>query len=655
MTATDEQLLKILSQEGDDAAFETISQRYLGLIYNTAYRRTGSRVLAEDAAQRVLCILAKKAGSLCDRGDSLGAWLHRTTFYEASKVMRAEISYARKKIELEREVGAESGGAEGGASSDLLPHLDRALNKLPKIDREILLLHYFDGDTFEQIASKIGKSLAATQKRSQRALQKMSQMLERKGITLSVLALSALLGSELARGAPQGLAKSLTAKSFLADQKASALWNFSPSLTAAAFSAVMIVPILYQENQIREFSEVLGQVSKEEALEPSTRAAKGMVLAKRHDLDLSSMDPFALAKAYYTARKENLVRYRKITDYLESLPFENLLELFVACSSNELPPRYQDGFMSRLVHDCSEKNPKRISEMLIDLSLETPPRNFLAHLDEAVEKWTARNPTEAAGWLKKQLIEDTLGDLTSHGSYASRVMKSHLTQLIKTSPQLVPESLEQIPYEERGPIIGRAFHHSYSNQTEDTVVMDKVVYGLSLARQLPTDNRAYLIRPLTSRAIYSEKSHVTGLENLLAHPDLQRGDDEIVYRGAVSFLVETLNGKEVGRGDRAKLQELEDWLFKKSATVERHLEDEFTSSVKRPGDKAVRILSQRYPSIITSYLQNKGTALLLKNDDKNFRSALKLVEMIPDSKEREETREYLRSLNPEKVEGNRAR
>ena len=207
MRNSDESLLKSFTLNRDEAAFRTLAERYLSLIFHTALRRTNNRPLAEEVSQNILCALAKKAASLAKTPDLLPAWLHRATLFESSKAMRSESSYQRRK-HLQQ---ADDVSDNNSPWCDAVPHLDQALDKLPESDRSVLLLHYFENRPFPKIAQALGKNPAAVQKQSQRALEKLSRILRSKGVALSATVLATGLTSELAKAAPAALLQSATA------------------------------------------------------------------------------------------------------------------------------------------------------------------------------------------------------------------------------------------------------------------------------------------------------------------------------------------------------------------------------------------------------------------------------------------------------------
>lgn len=642
MNPTDSQLLKQFANHRDESAFEILSQRYLGLILNTARRRANNNALAEDTAQRVLCILVKKAGTLSQREDSLGPWIHRTTLYEASKVMRSESSHQKKKTELELERRTQEDEPTESQYLDVLPHLDQALDKLQEVDRKILLLHYFEGLTFEQIAPKIGKSLAATQKRSQRALQKMSDFLRRKGVTLSIVSLTSLLGSELSQGSTPALVKTLTAQSLSAAQVGLSTFHFSPALLFALASTVVAIPIVYQEMGIAQTRELVVEASPRTSSRASTTPSARRIGSHQPEAtDFASLDPFALAKAYHVATKENSPERSKIESYLGALPFEELLELLLVCTSPELPPRYHDSFVYFLVGECSEKNPKLTCQTLVDLSLETPPRDFRRYIAQQIEKWTSQNPDEAMQWIREQLAAHTLGELTKDvGPLAIQVLESHFTQLIKTSPDQVFQFLAEIPEGVRGGIIGSAFSRSYGDHSDD-----KVSYGLALAEHLLPKDRPYLIGPLAIHAFSGAETAVSGLKGLLANPDLREGDRKKVFEAGVGVFVFSLpNAGKFNFPSEQRLQEFEDWIFSETADASYYIVLALASNGTRPGDPILQHWTKDHPSVIAGYLQHKDSETYLTETDESLQEAFRLAENITVPEERERTINHLNLL-----------
>ena len=82
ITDSDADLLRQHVRHGSQAAFAALVRRYGGLVRATCLREVDDPHLAEDAAQVVFLLLARKAPSLL-RVDSLAGWLFRASRFTA--------------------------------------------------------------------------------------------------------------------------------------------------------------------------------------------------------------------------------------------------------------------------------------------------------------------------------------------------------------------------------------------------------------------------------------------------------------------------------------------------------------------------------------------------------------------------------------------
>ncbi|QJE98237.1 RNA polymerase sigma factor [Luteolibacter luteus] len=226
-TPSDATLLNAFVRDRDEAAFRVLVERHLSLIFHAALRKTGSRVMAEEVSQNVLCAVASKASSLAVNPERFVPWLHRATLYESTKAMRSESSQSRRKDLLHPDDLRPSEGAGEELWAKALPHLDGALDRLAEKDRRVLMLHFFEKLPFSRIGGLLGKSPAAVQKQSVRALEKLSQILRGRGVVVPVGVLASGMLAESAKGAPMHLAGALTAKALGAAA--------APSLSSGVF------------------------------------------------------------------------------------------------------------------------------------------------------------------------------------------------------------------------------------------------------------------------------------------------------------------------------------------------------------------------------------------------------------------------------------
>ena len=123
-----EELLADYVNNGSEAAFRTIVDRYLNLVYGTALRLVSNDThRAQDVAQTVFINLATQAKTL-SKEVKLGGWLHRNTVYVAANVLRSERRRQAREWEA-MEMNAQTDHSEAHRKQ-LEPLLDEAINQL---------------------------------------------------------------------------------------------------------------------------------------------------------------------------------------------------------------------------------------------------------------------------------------------------------------------------------------------------------------------------------------------------------------------------------------------------------------------------------------------------------------------------------------------
>ena len=212
-------------------AFAILAERYAGLVYGTARRRTGSHELSQEIAQNVFAILARKAPALARNATPLAGWLHRATVLESCQALRREGSRRRVLQAFAAEQEQAAAGAFPMNMDEIAPELDEALDQLPRADRELLLARYFDGQSYHELAAATGRNEAALMQQQHRALRKLSRLLQHYGHprTVTAAALAAGLATPFTSPAPAGLAAACTAHA-----------------TSAAATAALGFPAMFQ-------------------------------------------------------------------------------------------------------------------------------------------------------------------------------------------------------------------------------------------------------------------------------------------------------------------------------------------------------------------------------------------------------------------------
>ena len=208
----DVQLLREFAERNSEAAFRTLVERHAGMVHGTALRLVRDAAVAEEIAQAVFILLARKAPNLSS-GTVIAGWLHQTTRYVALGSLRAE----RRRQQHHQEFAAMNDSADSAAVwNQITPHLDEALNGLGGHDRNALVLRFLEGRSFAEVGTALGTSEAAAKMRVSRALDKLRQTLGRRGATVTVAVLLTALTAHAASAAPAALATLITGVSLAA-------------------------------------------------------------------------------------------------------------------------------------------------------------------------------------------------------------------------------------------------------------------------------------------------------------------------------------------------------------------------------------------------------------------------------------------------------
>jgi hypothetical protein len=136
----------------------------------------------------------------------------------AANVTRRE----RRRQSRERqavETNALASGSEGNFSQ-LAPLLDEAINQLSAPDRAAIMLRFCEQRDLRSVGAALGSSDDAAQKRVSRALEKLRNLLMRRGLTLSGTVLASVLATQAVTAAPAGLAATVSATALAASAAA---------------------------------------------------------------------------------------------------------------------------------------------------------------------------------------------------------------------------------------------------------------------------------------------------------------------------------------------------------------------------------------------------------------------------------------------------
>ncbi len=203
-------LLNEYATRDSGEAFRQLVDRYAGMVYHTALRQVRNPQVAQDATQMVFIALARKAGRI-PRRTLLYGWLFRATRYAVAHLVREDARrrrYEKEAAFMERAV--ESHEAEA-VWDQISPYLNDALDRLPKLDREVVLIRYFGNKSHREVAQALGLTEDTAKKRLSRALERLRAIFARRGVAVPSMLLVAAFSACGAQAAPVGLSSSIAA------------------------------------------------------------------------------------------------------------------------------------------------------------------------------------------------------------------------------------------------------------------------------------------------------------------------------------------------------------------------------------------------------------------------------------------------------------
>jgi RNA polymerase sigma factor (sigma-70 family) len=187
---SDPDLLSDYRASRSPQAFSEVVARHGPAVFRTCLRIAGNRHDAEDAAQAVFLILARRPEAV---SRTLSGWLHGTACRTAWRLVR---NRARRK-EILRTMAA----PESPKETDLRRELDQALERIPEHYREAVVLRYLEGRSEKEAASLAGCPQGTLGWRAMEGLNRLRALLARSGAPLATGVLLALMAKEAAAAA----------------------------------------------------------------------------------------------------------------------------------------------------------------------------------------------------------------------------------------------------------------------------------------------------------------------------------------------------------------------------------------------------------------------------------------------------------------------
>ena len=172
---SDEDLLELVAERRDEAAFDEFYGRYGRAVYAVVVRVTGDRAGSEDVVQQAFTnIWRAAAGYRRERGPATG-WLFAIARNAAVDALRSRQAPSRWEVPDLPDDGP--GPDERTSAAEEAFRIHAAVDTLPDNEREAIELAYFDGLSQSEVAARLEVPLGTVKTRTRRALARLADRL----------------------------------------------------------------------------------------------------------------------------------------------------------------------------------------------------------------------------------------------------------------------------------------------------------------------------------------------------------------------------------------------------------------------------------------------------------------------------------------------
>lgn len=178
---TDELLIQRF-QSGDESAFTVLLYRHQEVIQRVCMRLLLSQTDAQDAAQEIALKLYGAIASFQPQA-KFTTWLYRISVNHCLNVLRTRkrkrwlLLFNDEKRPVEKIADEQGDPAQNFEQQERIQQVRRALAGLPEDQRVAVILHRYEGLSYEEIAEATQSSASAVESRLHRAKKNLYQSL----------------------------------------------------------------------------------------------------------------------------------------------------------------------------------------------------------------------------------------------------------------------------------------------------------------------------------------------------------------------------------------------------------------------------------------------------------------------------------------------
>ncbi|HPR32615.1 MAG TPA: RNA polymerase sigma factor [Prolixibacteraceae bacterium] len=165
--------------KGDKGAFSYLVKKYENMVYSLAFKMLKNESHAEDLAQEVFIEVFRSLAQF--RGKAkFSTWIYRIAYNKSITFLRKnrpERSFD-DVLFLERRGGSDETHQEQVAEEETLESLQKALRELSDDEQIMILLHYYEGQSIDEIATVMRISSSNVKIKLFRARKKIKEKMD---------------------------------------------------------------------------------------------------------------------------------------------------------------------------------------------------------------------------------------------------------------------------------------------------------------------------------------------------------------------------------------------------------------------------------------------------------------------------------------------
>ena len=166
------------AQQGDQAAFGQLYDRYVDVVFRFVLFRVGDRPLAEDITSETFLRALRRISSVSYQGRDLGAWFVTI----ARNLVLDHVKSSRYRLEMTTADILDSSADDRGPEHEVVQEattaeLMRCVAQLGRDQQECIVLRVMQGLSVSETAAVMGRNEGAVKALQHRAVRRLAQLL----------------------------------------------------------------------------------------------------------------------------------------------------------------------------------------------------------------------------------------------------------------------------------------------------------------------------------------------------------------------------------------------------------------------------------------------------------------------------------------------